>query len=225
MMNKFWVTVVVMAALAVGSAGRAADTNLSLKLEGPTDILRVKQEAKLKLKIVGKGIGTMVKGAEGADQDEISVRTFTGEVVFTPKQEGAQTLGPYTVTVNGQKLVSNSLAIRVLPAWDGKFGTMFVVDKPKAVVGEELQLIIETRSDHQVTALFAFRGGADFVMGSTSSSSSTSISGGESVYCVKQIYTITPSRAGDLKINKDSFSKFPDGVAPPNITVEVAAGK
>lgn len=203
----------------------ADHSGLTLKLIPSITTLRLGQETSVRLAIYGPGIDHIVAGTEGVP-DMYSIppdaQGFVHAFTFEPKREGDFTLGPYTITFNGQKLTSNVIHLQVLPDWDGKFGPVYHVDKTKIALGEEFQLVLETwlkptappqknfslRRDAGFTIPMNGGGGGSFRINST-------------YHYDRQVWTIIPDQAGVFKITGDIFQNFPAGEVPPDLSVEV----
>ena len=196
----------------------AADSGLSFRLEADLTTLRLGQDEQLKLILVGQGVDQIIAGTEGLNYPETGPGSFTRTLEFKPQREGSFTFGPYTVTINGQKLTSNTLHIEVLPRWDGTFGTFFRVDKSQIGLGESFQLVIETwKKEQDHTPFPGLRRDAGFAR-----SLGTSRYGGSASSSYERVvWIITPRKPGAFKINSALFEKFPADVDPPDLTVEV----
>jgi hypothetical protein len=156
---------------------------LQLKLESRDKTVRLGQTSTLTLRISGDEISDITKGTEGLDVNLVPRSSFANDFRFRPQREGLFTFGPYEISVNGQKLTSNKVEIFVLPQWHGKFGTFFRVNEKSIVLGEEVELVIETwAKDHQSPLIVMDIGDSFSRRSGTSSSHSVSI-GDKRIHC------------------------------------------
>ena len=157
----------------------ASESDLRLELESSIRTVRLGQSTKLKLKIIGSGVYEITEGTEGIEADNMKAGAFVYELEFKPQRNGSFKFGPYSLSVNGQKLTSNQIEINVLPQWDGNYGTFFRVDRDSIVLGEDVELVVETWSKaYDRKSIFLDRS-ESFVTTSGGSSTSSFRSGKE----------------------------------------------
>ncbi len=118
----------------------------NLKLELATDLhsLRVGQSASIELKIAGDAINEIIKDANNVEPFlNPNTPEFVYKFSFQPQKEGEYKLGPYSLSFNGADLKSNSLKIKVLPEWNGKYGVFFRTDCNEIDYGNSFELVME----------------------------------------------------------------------------------
>jgi hypothetical protein len=219
-MNNIALLAFLIMSVGVLSA-KDEEKDLQLKLETSAKTLRLGQSTNLQLKITGPEISEITKNTEGFEANLVNRSSFINKFRFKPQREGKFTFGPYSISVNGQKLNSNVLEIFVLPQWDGEYGTFFRVNKESIVLGEEIELVVETWSqDSQSITIFPDRNESYSVRFGVSSSHSTS-AGETRINCNSRTFFITPTQSGVFNISREMFSGFPEDIDPPNIHVEV----
>jgi hypothetical protein len=199
-----------------------AESNLRLELESSVRTVRLGQSTKLKLKIIGSGVYEITEGTEGINADNMKAGAFVYEFKFKPQKKGSFTFGPYAISVNGNKLNSNQTTINVLPQWDGTYGTFFRVDTNSIVLGEDIELVVETwakKYDHKSISLDRSE---SYITTSGAASSASIRSGKEgAVTYMKRSWFISPKNSGEFKITREIFRRFPEDIAAPNITIKV----
>lgn len=200
----------------------AAESSLRLELESSVRSLRLGQSAKLKLIIVGSGVYEITEQTEGIEADNMRAGSFVYEFEFKPQRQGLFTFGPYALAMNGQELNSNRITINVLPQWDGTYGTFFRIDAESIVLGNDIELVMETwAKTYEHKSIFLDRQHS-FVSTMGASSSSMSRSGNEgAVTYMKRSWFITPKEPGIFKISKEIFREFPDDIKEPEFTINV----
>jgi len=202
------------------------DSDLKLDLEAGIRTLRLGQETALKLRIAGTSISRLTEKSEGVVPENPGAGAFVYEFKVKPQREGKFTFGPYQLSFNGQNLTSNPVSIRVLPPWDGTYGTFFRVDSNNIALGEAVELVMETWSEkYQPVRCSLKRDDEAFASGATvgaalSTMSGTS-SGGASRFYSRSQWLLTPKKPGEFRITKDLFMSFPENVNPPDIVVTV----
>lgn len=199
-----------------------SDLKLELELESNVRTLRVGERTNLRLRIVGAGVGHITDGSEGIAASNPIAGSFVYEFAFAPQREGQFTFGPYQLSFNGQPLVSNAVSLFVLPRWDGRFGTFFRTDRDSIVLGDKIELSMETwgttmnlpRCQIKWDEAFTSAPGGSFMFTENGGASTQ-------VYYARLLWWITPKKAGEFKITRDLFESFPEGVVAPNLTVMV----
>jgi hypothetical protein len=207
--------------LVLATQAWAGDPDLRLELECNVRTLRLGQEGTLRLRIVGPGIRRLTEDSEGISPKNSAGGAFVYELAFKPPREGDFTLGPYQLSFNDQKLTSNRVSLFVLPAWDGRYGTLFRTDSNSITLGESIEFVMETWTPtyEPKRCLLKRNEAFTFVPGETIMSSTVS---DKSTWAyVRSVWFITPKKAGEFRITGDLFQSFPKGVKPPDITVVV----
>jgi hypothetical protein len=200
----------------------AAESNLRLELESSVRSLRLGQSTKLKLKIIGSGVYEITETTEGINADNIKAGAFVYEFEFKPQKKGSFTFGPYSFSVNGRRLDSNQISINVLSQWDGAYGTFFRVDTNSIVLGEDVELVVETwakKYDHKSIRLDRKDSFSAATGGSSSYQSRSGTEGG--VTYMKRSWLLSPKKSGEFKISKELFRELPDDIKPPEFSIKV----
>jgi len=221
--------VCLMMIIGLFDAG-AEEANLRLELESPVRTLRVNEITKPKLKIIGSDVREITEKTEGISAYNPELGAFVYKFTFHPQKEGEYTLGPYSITVNGRKLTSNQILITVLPQWNGKFGTFFRVDKDSIVLGEDIELHVETWVKEGQEPIPSFTLSREESFSWTPGDSG--VHGGrlgdwgepgfrETFHYTRRSWFITPKKAGAFRISKELFKGFPENITPPDIKVMV----
>lgn len=216
-------TVIASLLWAVSMGCWAADESaFRLELASPARTLRLGQSAQLKLAIVGSGVYAITEGTEGIDADNMRAGSFVYAFEFKPQRTGRFDFGPYSLVVNGQKLESNRASVEVLPQWDGRLGTYFRVDATSIVLGEDVELTMESWASKRESSSMNLARQDSFTSGSDGIGSFGYRSGKEgTVYHTKKAWLISPTKAGEFKIDRTIFKDFPEDVAPPDFTITV----
>jgi hypothetical protein len=197
-------------------------SDLRLELESDARTLRVGQDATLKMRIAGAGVGRLVEGSEGVVPDVSNGAAFVYEFKVKPRREGPFVFGPYQISFNGQALTSNTVSIQVLPPWNGVYGTFFRVDSNSITLGQSVELVMETWSEKLDPNSYGLRGSEEtFLTGPGSYLSSMTVNGSISACWRQSRWLITPKKAGEFRITKDLFRNFPANVTPPDIAITV----
>jgi hypothetical protein len=193
-----------------------------LELASPARTLRLGQTTQLKLAIIGSGVYAITEGTEGINADNMRAGSFVYQFEFKPQRTGRFVFGPYSLVVNGQKLESNRASVEVLPQWDGKLGTYFRVDATSIVLGEDVELTVESwASTYESRSMNLGRQDSfTWRSGGASSFSSRSDKDGNVCY-TKKAWLISPTKAGEFKIDRTVFTDFPQDVTPPDFTITV----
>lgn len=215
----------------------ASEPTLFLKLEPSFRSIREGQSATLKLKISGSDVRAIIAEMEGINPKSPEKEAVVYEVGFTrqkkeafvyefdfkPLRQGVFTFGPYSISVNGQKLVSNQIQINVAPPWDGNCGTYFLVDKTSIIHGEDVELVIETWTTSPDKSPLIFKPNETFSLQNTAYVCHSSFHKNEhsEVRYSKISCLITPKESGEFRITKDLFKEFPDDIQPPDFTIMV----
>ena len=209
-------------AILIISHAWAAESSMRLELESSVRTLRLGQSTKLKLKLIGSGVYEITEQTEGINADNMKAGSFVYEFEFNPQRKGGFTFGPYSLTVNGQKLMSNQIEINVLPQWDGTYGTFFRIDKGSIVLGEDIELVVETwAKEYDRKSIFLDRKESfSSTTGGSSRYSSRSGKDGEVTY-IKRSWFISPKKTGEFEISKELFREFPDDIELPEFTIQV----
>jgi hypothetical protein len=211
----------LVALLVLTAQAWASDPDLRLELESNFRTVRLGQEATLRLRILGPGISRLTEGSEGISPKNPAGAAFVCELSFKPPREGDFLLGPYQLSFDGRQLTSNLVSLFVLPAWDGRYGTFFRIDRDSITLGESIELVMETwsttyDSNHCLLKrdeAFTYTPAETFMSGTTSDK-------GTWVY-TRSAWFITPKKAGEFRITRDLFLSLPEKVEPPDLTVLV----
>ena len=151
-----------------------AATGLGLSASASCGAVRHGDDVRTILKIEGDGVAHLVGPTPGARLTSSSMAGLQWGYEFTTEQEGGCTFGPYSPTLNGQALTSTPVVVKVLPQWDGRYGTFFCTDRARIRLGETIELIEETwRSgpvDFTLAHLRLKSGGSDYDSGPSLSS-------------------------------------------------------
>jgi len=126
------------------SSASAGASDLTLLLECNVRSLRIGERARLELKILGRDLAKITEGIEGLKQDTRGPPSFVHRFDFRPEKAGRFVFGPYSLSLNGQELTSNSLSIEVLPDEKKAHGTYFRVNNEEIVLGDAFEFVIET---------------------------------------------------------------------------------
>lgn len=207
------------------SWGIRADTPFTLEVKSPVRTLRLGQEVRLKLRIAGSGVNAITRESEGIDADYAAGDSvFEHEIRFKPQRTGRFTFGPYAIDMNGAKLTSNSISVDVLPQWDGQPGMYFRVDTNAVVLGDEVELTVESWSKKgrpQSVNLSLDRNENFTARSGWGISFSRITTTDEDMSCSQTSWFICPKKAGIFKIDKNLFKDFPVGTTPPDIAILV----
>ena len=199
----------------------ALESSLRLELKSQVRTLRLGQSQRLKLQISGSEVSEITEASEGLDFDSLRPGAFVYNLNFNPQRKGSFTFGPYSIEVNGQKLESNQVKINVLPQWDGICGTFFRIDTNSIVLGDSVELTMETwTKDAKYISILPKRN-ESFSVKLGSGGGSTSTSGYDNVRYSNRSYFITPKKTGEFKITKELFREFPEDINAPDLTVMV----
>jgi len=205
-----------------------ADTGLTFSVESSVKTVRVGDQIDLTLKISGSAITNLAVAPSGVEFWNPGTGAFDYNCHFTARKEGSYTFGPYTLAFNGQSLTSGTVAVQVLPKWNGEYGTLFRVDRDKIILGEKVELAQETwsprRMEYSAAHASLKRLGGDFESSGGPSLSSFSMSKGVTNCYERQTWMLKPKKAGVFKINKELFESLPEGVTPPDLAVTVEPG-
>ena len=209
------------------------DTGIVFTVDTDTKTVRLGESLRLTLKLTGDAASKIVSSTEGATLNFSDGDGFHSNYTFSPKQEGDCTFGPYTLDFNGHRYTSKPLVVRVLPKWNGEFGSFFRVDRNKIELGEEIELVQEMWTQKgfgpQTSRVRTRKATNDYECSSPSSQSRCSFSikvqdghpTTNSTYSVRQAWRIKPMKTGIFKITKDLFEAWPDDVTPPDFAVTV----
>ena len=205
----------------------AETPSFHMELNSPVKTLRIGQSARLNLNISGRGVYEITSATEGINTNSATQSSFTHNFSFKPQTTGNHTLGPYTVSLNGQKLTSNQIEIYVLPEYNGDNGTFFRVDRNSITLGEPVELVMETWANERTpfkhifikqSQSFSSQSGGTL---STIKSSSNKITS----HYWKISWLIYPTESGDFQITKDLFQELPEDIEAPNFTIKVEEKK
>ncbi len=229
-MNRILVTLfALVVALSPSCASRRQD-DIRLEITSNARTLRIMDSTNVQMRIVGPAVRKMIRDCkeivsiDSFDEsgDFFKEPDFLFEFSFEPEKLGANTIGPYTLSFNGHELTSNEISIQVLPRWEGKLGTFFRVDRDTITLGEDVEFVMETwsreRYDYNYTP--KYEGGFHCYFESSSHREALEDSDG-SIHYARELWHIIPENAGQFRITKDTFARFPDNVDPPNLTVMV----
>jgi hypothetical protein len=219
-MRGTWLPVAVML-LVLATPVWAGDPDLRLELESNVRTLRLGQEGTLRLRIAGPGIRRLMENSEGISPKNSAGGAFVYELAFKPPREGDFTLGPYQLSFNDQKLTSNRVSLFVLPAWDGRYGTLFRTDSNSITLGESIEFVIETWTPTYEPKRCLLKRNEAFTSVPGETIMSSTVSDKSTRAYVRSVWFITPKQAGEFRITGDLFQNFPEKVEPPNITVIV----
>lgn len=204
-------------------SGCATKPNVKLVLKNRWRTVRKGTLSELELNIIGADV-FLVTGHDKnfnlyQDQDKA---TFTRKLSIRPQKEGFITFGLYSLRFNGKRLISNEVSIKVLPEWDGKYGYKFNTNTESIILGDKFELIIERwnkRNESYENFHSNFRLNINNIF--TADSTGYMHHGvGEAGYS-RLSWLITPKQVGPFHITKELFSKIPEGVQIPIITVIV----
>ncbi len=196
--------------------------SLGLELTADSRTLRIGQAVTVKLKITGQDIARIITDVNNITFLYNSKPEFLYQFSFRPPVEGDCKMGPYSLSFNGKNLVSNQLTIKVLPEWNGSFGTFFRTDCNEIKLGDSFELVMETWSKERTKADISLQHKTELAsIVSSVSTSQISAKNNEEQYYLKKSWLITPKSAGDFLITKDLFREFPDDIKPPQLTVHV----
>jgi hypothetical protein len=215
--------VVMIAILSVGAAPAwPQEAGLRLEVETALRTLRVGQETTLKLRIVGTEIARLLPPSEGVVTDTATPGAFVYEFKFRPPREGPFTFGPYQLSFNGRSLTSNAVSMRVLPPWNGTYGTFFRVDSNSITLGESIELVAESWSEKPDVRAAVLKGNSDaFTLSSPSVQSLLTMNNGVSASWRQCRWLLTPKKAGAFRITQDSFQSLPPDVTAPDLAITV----
>lgn len=209
----------------------AEEAVLRLRLESPVRTLRVNEITRPKLMLIGSEVHEIIEQTDGISTYNPETSAFVYEFTFHPQKEGEYMLGPYSITVNGRELTSKQILITVLPKWNGEFGTFFRVDRDSIVLGEDIELHVETwvkAADSESTPSltpsrvesFSWTAGDSGVHGGKLGERGEPGFNENSTY-TRRSWFITPKKAGAFRISKELFKAFPEDIPPPDITIMV----
>lgn len=220
-MRRVWFIVWIITVSYLSSAVLADDVPMKLELESSIRTLRLSQQTEVWLKIVSPSVHAIVAGTEGVSPSGMKPSAFVYTFDFKPTHEGEYTLGPYSLTFNGQTLTSNITKIHVLPQWDGHYGARFHVDKTTMALGEDVELLFEFWEKSPDYKSLSLKRSEAFIGTERGMKSNMTQNGGQMVVYMTRSWLITPKNRGPFHINKDIFSDFPTGIEPPDLVVEV----
>ncbi len=201
---------------------KSEEDGLSLELMSNVRAPRVGQRVIIELKIIGQAIAGIITDTNDIESISPNKPEFVYKYLLQPKNEGDTVLGPYSLSFNGEYLESNSLILKVLPEWDGGYGTIFRVDCNEIYLGESFELVMETWSDKYMNNNISVLSNPELAtIEARFSGSQTSIKDGETSYYFYQNWIITPKSRGEFLITKDFFRDFPDDIEPPQLKVHV----
>ena len=207
--------------LLAGLLARAEDEKLVLTLESKAKSIRLGESTELELKLTGTEISKVTRGMVKQTDALNKASEFVHNSTFRPDKEGAHTFGPFSMSINGAKVSSNTITVHVLPKWNGEFGTFFRVHAEEIKLGEEIELVVETWSDGKATPSLSLKWDKAYSQRIGSTTFRTNSDNGKMTRMASKRYFITPKKAGTFTINKDIFSKVPDGITVPEINVAV----
>ena len=223
-MKSISIAICIITMLRVSTA--SASTGVTFTVESRVKTVRVGDHISLTLKLQGSDLTNIInRAAAGAEFLNPGTGVFQYKCDFTAKKEGACVFGPYMVSFNGQTLTSQPLTVRILPKWNGEYGTFFRIDRNKVILGEEVELVQETwsqkRMEYSTTHARMKRLNIDYENAFGPSLNSFSVSQGVTNCYDRQTWLLKPKKSGVFKITKDLFDSLPDGVTPPDFAVTV----
>ena len=220
---KNTVLILITTVFALSSVAVEKIQPLQLELESLVRTLRLGQSTQLKLKISGSDVCGITEATEGVVPEHLKKGPFSYQFNFKPQREGSFKLGPYCISMNGQKLTSNQIEINVLPQWEGVYGTIFRTNKKAIKLGEPFELVVERWSfaDDRIIPNSLKKDDALFSSKSCGTSISTLYDEGERFYYRKRSWLVTPRTTGEFSITKELFSQFPANTPPPDLKIMV----
>ena len=185
-------------------------------------VVRLGQNVTVNLKIIDQSVENIFYDLDSTLKTRFGEPEFVYSFSVEPTAAGDFYLGPYSLSFRGKPLISNSLTIKVLPEWDGIYGTFFRVDCNEIMLGESIELVVETWSEDQKIPLI------EYDRSKTNANVTGQINGSQlkmintKVYYYRKLsWIITPESAGYFLITEDFFKSIPEGVTPPEIIVNV----
>lgn len=204
---------------------RAAASSLRFELVSPSDTIRLGELLRLKLKIVGSRVSELTENTEGVNFGPVRSGAFTYEITFNPKREGKYTFGPYSLAVDGKTLTTRQVEVTVLPSWNGAYGTFFRVDKRAIVLGEDINLVMETWAKKDQYNMVDLKRSDLFKSKTMPSGGAYFTAKDGRVDYSRTSWRITPKQSGDFQVNKDLFRELPADIVPPDFTIKVEEKK
>lgn len=218
-LNKHLATACLVLA---GIFATAEGEKLTLHLESKAKSIRLGESTQLKLRLAGTDIDTITSGFAKREGALNTKSEFVHSSTFRPEKQGAHTFGPFSMSINGTKVNSNTVTIQVLPEWNGEFGTFFRVHASEIELGDEIELVVETWSEGQSSPSLSLKWDKAYSQRIGGTAFRTNSDNGKMTRMASKRYFITPKEAGTFTISEELFQKVPDGIAVPRINVTVS---
>ena len=215
--------IVLCASLFAREDGNESTNKTKLELTSNSRMLRIGQTAIVQLKITGQPVADIIYDLDTSLKPEPE---FTCSFPVKASVKGEMYIGPYSLSFNGEELVSNSLLIKVFPEWDGEYGTFFRVDCNEINLGQSIELVMETWSKEKNNInIFANHMPESATVVSQGVNNQLTIINNEQNHYYKSSWLITPKSAGYFLITEDFFRDFPEGINPPEFIINVKETK
>jgi len=119
-------------------ASASADAeDLDVRVVPTFRTVRVGDTLSIEIVISGVKVRSHSKDAGPGDRPK-----FRHRFSFRPQSVGTVKLGPYEVELDGRRMVSDEVQVKVLPEWTGGEGFDFRLSKDTAKVGERVELVV-----------------------------------------------------------------------------------
>lgn len=155
------------------------------------------------------------------DENELDIYSFHQFVYdfsFTTEREGKILLGSYTIEINNQELVSNTLEIIVK---DKEFRENKIELIAPRLCDKNTQITIELVSHKAPISKIRMKENPSFKFEGSSSTSNTSIKNGKATATHKAIFRLTFLEEGTFIIDEEWFENIPEFYSINNTKVNV----
>jgi len=98
-------------------------SGLAFEITCPLRSVRVGDEIPVELTLAGSAIDDIVGNTPGTELPESAEPDYHCDLRLRATKQGVVVLGPYTITLNGHRVTSRAVRIRVFPPWNGEYGT------------------------------------------------------------------------------------------------------
>ena len=178
--------------------------------------VRVGDGLSIEIIISGVKIRSHSKDAGPGDRPE-----FKHRFSLRPRSVGTVKLGPYEVELDGRRIVSDEVQVKVLPEWTGGEGFDFRLSEDTAKVGESVELVVWQWYKSGRPAYVSIEGNESF---SVEHGRGTVMNRNVKGIPIKRIrsFIVTPRKKGTLVIGRDMFHNLPDDVELPQLTIAVS---
>ncbi|WFB36310.1 hypothetical protein P3T73_00845 [Kiritimatiellota bacterium B12222] len=168
----------------------------------------------------------MLEGLDLENESENNLHAFedlNSGFQIDLKKAGDMEIGPVAITLNNKRILSNTLKLTVLPAWDGTDTYLFKVDKNQITHEELFTLTLEIWTKHYLQTsirtkrddeLFSYQAGG-------SGNSSETLADGSSQRYISYHWQIKPTKTGRFALSEELFQNLPEWIEVPEFSVDV----